>query len=69
MTRFGDLLGGKKEEVGHPLLRKTLQITGAVIEEEFKEDTAPSSVENPVDPEPSSMNGGYYIICNRNISS
>lgn len=62
MTRFGDLLGGKKEEVvGSPIVEEDTTNYEAVIEEEIKEDTAPSSVENPVDPEPSSMNGGYYI--------
>ena len=62
MTRFGDLLGGKKEEevVGSPIVEEDTTNYEAVIEEEI-EDTAPSSVENPVDPEPSSMNGGYYI--------
>ena len=61
MTRFGDLLGGKKVEevVGSPIVEEDTTNYEAVIEEE--QDLAPSSVEDPVDPEPSSMNGGYYI--------
>jgi hypothetical protein len=63
MTRFGDLLGGKKVEevVGSPIVEEDTTNYEAVIEEEMEEDLAPSSVEDPVDPEPSSMNGGYYI--------
>ena len=62
MTRFGDLLGGKKVEevVGSPIVEEDTTNYEAVIEEEMEEDLAPSSVEDPVDPE-AGTGGGYYI--------
>ena len=58
MTRFGDLLGGKKVEevVGSPIVEEDTTNYEAVIEE----DLTPSSVEDPVNPE-AGAGGGYYI--------
>ena len=45
MSKFGDLIGGKSAE--EPVVEETLVVEAAPVV-----DTAPSSVEEPVDPEP-----------------
>ena len=50
MTRFGDLLGGKKEEAPAPVVEEA---PAPVVEEE-KPDLDPSSVERGV-------GGDYYV--------
>ena len=45
MSKFGDLIGGKSAE--EPVVEETLVVEAAPVV-----DTAPASVEEPVDPEP-----------------